>query len=59
MGQYLGYREFLAGADRDQVVDMMQTDPDLYFKGLAYADRLGVLDAWQDAFKDVFNLAPI
>lgn len=38
---------------------MIQQAPDLFYYGLPYAERLGVLNEWEKPFKEIFLLAPI
>ena len=57
--QFMGYRSFLASSNNQQLLDLMHRSPELYFYGLPYAERLGVLEEWKKQFKEIFILAPI
>lgn len=57
--QYQGYRKFLQGLEKEELLEMIQHAPDLFYYGLPYAERLGVLNEWKKPFKEIFLLAPI
>lgn len=57
--QFLGYRSFLASAGNDQLLDLMHHSPELYFYGFPFAERMNVLEAWKNQFKEIFILSPI
>ncbi len=57
--QYQGYREFLSNVEKEKVLTMIQDTPELYYEGLPFAERLGVLNEWKKRFKEIFFLPPI
>lgn len=57
--QYQGYRKFLRDAEKEELLALIQHAPDLFYYGLPYAERLGVLNEWKKPFKEIFLLPPI
>lgn len=50
LGRLLGFRDFILYTEKDKIAAMLQTDPELYYKVLPYAQVLGVSDAWEEKF---------
>jgi hypothetical protein len=59
MRKYQGYKKFLQGVQKEERLAMIQHAPDLFYYGLPYAERLGVLNEWEKPFKEIFLLPPI
>ncbi|BES66727.1 hypothetical protein SANA_31660 [Gottschalkiaceae bacterium SANA] len=57
--KYQGYKKFLQGVQKEELLVMIQQAPDLFYYGLPYAERLGVLNEWKKPFKEIFLLPPI
>ena len=59
MRKYQGYKKFLQGVQKEEILAMIQHAPDLFYYSLPYAERLGVLNEWEKPFKEIFLLPPI
>ena len=53
MGDILGFKEFITVTEEDKIKTMLESQPELYYKVLPYAQVLGVTDEWEDKFKNI------
>lgn len=56
-GDVIGFKEFITDVEKEKLEEMLETNPELYYKILPYAQVLGVSDIWEEKFKDL-TVAP-
>lgn len=54
----LGFKEFIVVTEEDKIKVMLETNPELYYKVLPYAQVLGVTDEWEGKFKKLMIASP-
>jgi uncharacterized membrane protein len=57
LGQIIGFKNFLATAEKERLEAMLEENPNYYYDILPYAQVLGVSDIWTNKFKNI-TLAP-
>ncbi|MCH5142295.1 MAG: DUF2207 domain-containing protein [Clostridiales bacterium] len=50
LGEIIGFKNFIALAEKDQLEKMLESDPQYYYHILPYAQVLGVSDIWEKKF---------
>lgn len=58
MGDILGFKEFITVTEEDKIKEMLQIQPQLYYKVLPYAQVLGVTDEWEEKFANITMQPP-
>ena len=58
LGNILGFKDFIIYTEEDKIKFMLETNPQLYYKILPYAQVLGVTDEWEDKFKNILIPPP-
>jgi hypothetical protein len=53
MGDILGFKEFITVTEEDKIKEMLEYEPQLYYKVLPYAQVLGVTDVWEEKFEKI------
>lgn len=53
LNEILGFKKFITLAEKDRLEKMLDSDPQLYYHVLPYAQVLGVSDKWEDKFKNI------
>ena len=53
LNDILGFKNFIALAEKDQLEAMLEEDPQFYYHILPYAQVLGVTDIWEKKFADM------
>lgn len=56
--ELLGLREFLRRVEKDRLKKLLQEEPLLFDKLLAYAMVMGVADEWAETFQDLYTTPP-
>lgn len=51
LNDIIGFKNFIALAEKDQLEMMLEDDPQFYYRILPYAQVLGVTDKWENKFK--------
>lgn len=51
LGDIIGFKNFIALAEKDQLEKMLEDDPQYYYHILPYAQVLGVSDIWEKKFE--------
>ena len=57
LGDIIGFKNFIALAEKDQLEKMLEDDPQYYYHILPYAQVLGVSDIWEKKFEGL-TVAP-
>jgi len=58
LGDILGFKEFIVYTEEDKIKTMLETEPELYYKVLPYAQVLGVTDEWEGKFANILLPPP-
>lgn len=53
LGKILGFREFILVTKKDRLEAMLETNPELFYDVLPYAQVMGVSDVWEEKFKTI------
>ncbi len=51
LSDILGFKEFIVATEEDKIKYMLETEPELYYNVLPYAQVLGVTDEWESKFQ--------
>ncbi len=58
LGEIMGFRNFIEVAEKDKLEQLVNEDPEYFYKILPYANVLGVSDVLEDKFKGIPMSAP-
>lgn len=58
LGQILGFKDFILYTEEDKIKVMLETQPELYYKILPYAQVLGVTNEWEEKFANILIEPP-
>ena len=58
LGQILGFKDFILYTEEDKIKEMLEIEPELYYKILPYAQVLGVTDEWENKFSSIVLQPP-
>ena len=53
LGEIIGFKNFIALAEKDRLEKMLEDDPQYYYHILPYAQVLGVSDIWEKKFEGI------
>ena len=53
LGGILGFREFILVTKKDHLEAMLESNPELFYDVLPYAQVMGVSDVWEEKFKSI------
>ncbi len=51
LGDILGFKDFIVVTEEDKIKFMLETEPELFYKVLPYAQVLGVTNEWEKKFE--------
>ena len=58
LGQILGFKDFIVYTEEDKIKEMLEINPELYYKVLPYAQVLGVTNEWENKFASLVLTPP-
>ena len=58
LGRILGFKEFILVAKKDRIEAMLETNPELFYDVLPYAQVMNVSDEWEEKFKGITIKSP-
>ncbi len=53
LGKILGFKEFILVAKKDRIEAMLETNPELFYDVLPYAQVMNVSNEWEEKFKSI------
>lgn len=53
LGKILGFKEFILVTKKDRIEAMLETNPELFYDVLPYAQVMNVSDEWEEKFKTI------
>ena len=59
LGRILGFKEFILVTKKDRIEAMLETDPELFYDVLPYAQVMDVSEEWEEKFKSITIKPPM